>query len=130
MNRRVVRVLLGLPLLACLLGADDITFAKDQPVRKPLAQGQGAKLEATGTVVVDPANDLESVTYSYYARSSGQTGYIPAKVDRKTWSATLQLVPGDYEVWAELISTDKKTGVRTKTETKPVKVTIEKTGKV
>lgn len=129
MNRRVVRVLFGLPLLACLLGADDITFAKDQPVRKPLAQGQGAKLEATGTVVVDPANDLESLTY--YARSkSGQTDQIAAKVDRKTWSATLQLAPGDYEVWAELISTDKKTGARTKTETKPVKVTIEKTGKV
>ena len=128
MNRRVVRVLLGLPLLACLLGADDITFAKDQPVRKPLAQGQGAKLEATGTVVVDPANDLESLTY--YARSSGQTDHIPAKVDRKTWNATLRLVPGDYEVWVELISTDKKTGARTKTETKPVKVTIEKTGKV
>lgn len=122
LGRRCVRIGSGSLILLCLMGADSISFDKDQPRVHPGGQINAAG--GKGSFTLDPANDLDKVVFHARFVTTKQRTEVPAKVEKQNWNATLELVEGEYEVWVELHTLDKQTGVRTTTATKPVTIKV------
>ena len=128
MNRRCIRACLLMVVVACIMGADAISFDKGQPKWNP--QVDEFTVEGKGTFGVDPGNDLDKVVLHARGPTPTQLNKQVGKADKTKWEAAMRLPVGEYEVWVELTTTNKKTGATNVTVTKSVKVIVPKTGKL
>jgi hypothetical protein len=127
MNRRIVTTALFVPLLACILGADSISFDQNYPLANP--GGKTGKLEGKGQHAVDPQRTFTSLVFYAQDTATQQTNQNNATRNGAAWGVTLDAAVSTHESWATLTTT--KMGVPLQSHTygldpkDKVKVTVK-----
>lgn len=98
MKSKLIKIVLFLPLLACLMGAT-IAFDAGQP--NPNPGGMANFVEGKGTFTLGANEKLDGITFRATDTKSGQQVQQPkttVDMTKMTWDATLKLVPGNYDI--------------------------------
>lgn len=102
MKTKAAFALLALMALS-VAGAKADSITNDNVTPNP--NGTPNLISASGTYLLTPGHSVLSITIKAKNVDSGQLNSAAAVVGTGSWSGSVDVVPGTYDVWAELVTT-------------------------